>query len=93
MAFSLVFDTATQLWKENPERDLFNTFSVSEQDLTCAIAHLETQLGARLPPILPEVDESEEAEGVAQSQAPVDRELPFRIKFILDSYCNIFWLR
>ena len=94
-AFTLVWDTASQLWKDNPERDLFNTFSVSEQELTCAIAHLETQLGARLPAALPEVDESgvEDGEGVVPPPEGAGAELPFRIKFILDSYCNIFWMR
>lgn len=95
LAFTLVWDTAGQLWKDNPERDLFNTFSVSEQELTCAIAHLETQLGTRLPPTLPEVDENcaEDGQGGAPIPGTPDTELPFRIKFILDSYCNIFWMR
>lgn len=118
------------MWKDNPERDLFNTFAVSERDLTRAIEHLETQLGARMPPpptpsppthvpvsaatlALSEVREVEESEdgvevetkreGETCVEASVDtpgrgentdnKDLPFRIKFILDSYCNIFWLR
>lgn len=133
-AFTLVLEAASQLWKDNPERDLFNTFAVSERDLTRAIKHLETQLGARGPPpttpsppthvpvsaaalALSEVREVEE-EGeecvvadakknfsgerdVVESRVDTpgrgdhadNKDLPFRIKFILDSYCNIFWLR
>ena len=31
----------SDLWKENPEQDRFNTFSVSETDLTTVIGYLE----------------------------------------------------
>nr|KAI8725769.1 STE20-like serine/threonine-protein kinase [Biomphalaria glabrata] len=36
------------LWCDNPDRDPFNTFSVSETELTSAIAHLEQQLSTRV---------------------------------------------
>lgn len=93
-AFAVVCDTAAQLWKDNPERDFYNTFSVSEHDLTQAIAHLETQLGCHGHP-LPAVPDQLLEDGVMPELAPEerDKDLPFRIRFILDSYCNIFMLR
>ncbi|ESO83096.1 hypothetical protein LOTGIDRAFT_223090 [Lottia gigantea] len=45
MSYRLILEVAADLWKENPDRDIYNTFNVSESDLTKAIEHLEDQLG------------------------------------------------
>ncbi|GFO41040.1 hypothetical protein PoB_006754500 [Plakobranchus ocellatus] len=115
------------LWSDNPDRDPFNTFSVSETDLTFAIAHLESQLSSSVRSCnmgsgnktraslftsfaKAETDEvsampsenlctsplgdGHEATPKQESRAhgsPVDR-LPFRVQFIMESYCNIFMM-
>lgn len=85
LLFAIVWDASTQLWKDNPERDVFSTFSVSEQDLTQAIAYLETELGPRA--FAPAIVQR------GNGDLAGERDLPFRVRFVLDSYCNIFMLR
>lgn len=126
-------DVASLLWSENPDRDPFNTFAVSETELTSAIAHLEHQLGtstrgktnkartslfssifpsdaALSPSSSPGTPASKVSSDLRPSLsrfASVDdnqikynqendcssKQLPFRVQFIMESYCNIYMMR
>lgn len=112
----LLRDVFYYLWCENPDRDPFNTFSVSETDLTAAISHLEQQLSTRIrhqdeksraslfstfisshtsEPVSSLI--SSQSEPVPESDDDVSvgpaHNLPFRLQFIMESYCNIYMLR
>ena len=87
----LLLDTSADLWKDNPDRDLYNTFSVSEDDLTNAIAHLEQKLGT--PAYNHEGFSSSMIFRNGAKNEFLKKELHPRISFILDSYCNIYMSR
>lgn len=87
--FRIVFDTANDLWKENPDRDHYNTFAVSESDLTKAIQHLEQKLGPHYG-----LNSESSTDGVINMPHDgLNKALSPRITFILDSYCNIYMIR
>ena len=120
------------LWSDNPDRDPFNTFSVSETDLTSAIAHLESQLSSSVrscnnrqsnktrdslawteAPTKEKRPQSCQLDGLgtegilsssSSDSVPEDKDgprvsdgaadhLPFRVQFIMESYCNIYMMR
>ncbi|GFS00525.1 hypothetical protein ElyMa_001073500 [Elysia marginata] len=120
----VVREVFTFLWSDNPDRDPFNTFSVSETDLTTAIAHLESQLSSSVHGSSCNRNSSKTREGVlaslAWTEAPTKElraqahhqengettkkddssvpeaaanHLPFRVQFIMESYCNIYMMR
>nr|KAI8755749.1 STE20-like serine/threonine-protein kinase [Biomphalaria glabrata] len=102
------------LWCDNPDRDPFNTFSVSETELTSAIAHLEQQLSTRVSnpeqksraslfsALLPQSSSAPSspkhvapdfrANDCENKPTPLDQ-LPFRVHFIMESYCSIYMTR
>lgn len=118
----LLQDTFTYLWCENPDRDPFNTFSVSETDLTTAIVHLEQQLSNSVsnrqeksrisllsdfvqrdsPPTLStsrgdgssrqSTSTASDVMGENDNIEP-SKNLPFRVQFIMESYCSIYMTR
>lgn len=116
---NLLQDTFSYLWCENHDRDPFNTFSVSESDLTAAIAHLEqqlsgsskaddagrflsnfSQLGSALAPSLSaEKHSSDPCSSATHAATCIDdsaqqsTDFPFRVQFIMESYCSIYMTR
>lgn len=117
-------DTVSFLWCDNPDHDPFNTFSVSETDLTSAIAHLEQQLsgsGSNLDNEETRQDISgsdfeqkslsstlskfrghsfsESCRTMPGNDVSEDDDdehlhsLPFRVQFIMESYCSIYMKR
>lgn len=97
-------DAFSYLWCENPDRDPFNTFSVSEAELTAAITHLEHQLSlsTRNMGVLsdlmqltsPSLGECQNVQATNTAvSAGEDASLPFRVQFIMESYCNIYMTR
>ena len=78
------------LWKDNPEQDRFNTFSVSEADLTNVIGYLENQIEAHKC----RSQDSESSDNVRNSvQDNIQTEIPPKVTFILDTYCHIYMYR
>lgn len=78
------------LWKDNPEQDRFNTFSVSETDLTNVIGYLENQIEAHKC----RSRDSESSDNVRNSvQDSIQTEIPPKVTFILDTYCHIYMYR
>ena len=132
----IIRDVFSFLWSDNPDRDPFNTFSVSETDLTSAIAHLESQLSSSVrggsnrnssksradvlasfawteaptkekrSPTFPlgslesnrtdthssSGSDPEDKDGTKAPEGPTNQ-LPFRVQFIMESYCNIYMMR
>lgn len=84
-----------EMWKDNPEQDRFNTFSVSETDLTNVIGYLETQIESHKQK--GKIDQScEHSDNVLNSVhddlgEPVS--VPPKVTFILDTYCHIYMHR
>ena len=79
----------TTLWKENPEQDLFNTFSVSEDNLTKIIDYLENVTSKN------KTHEGIEAtENVINSLQEDFREtVTDKVTFILDTYYSMYMTR
>ena len=78
------------LWKDNPEQDRFNTFSVSEADLTNVIGYLENQIEAHKY----RSRDSESSDNVMNSvQDSLQTNIPPKVTFILDTYCHIYMYR
>ena len=79
------------MWRDNPEQDRYNTFSVSETDLTNVIGYLENQIEAHKY----KTRCSESSDNVLNSvQDEIsDPEIPPKVTFILDTYCHIYMYR
>ena len=88
--FSFCDHVGQDLWKDNPEQDRFNTFSVSEADLTNVIGYLENQIEAHKC----RSQDSESSDNVMNSvQDSIRTEIPPKVTFILDTYCHIYMYR
>jgi len=84
------------MWKDNPEQDRFNTFSVSETDLTNVIGYLETQIESHKHKGKTVDQSCENSDNVLNSVhdnlgEPVS--VPPKVTFILDTYCHIYMHR
>lgn len=84
-----------EMWKDNPEQDRFNTFSVSETDLTHVIGYLETQIETHK-------SKSRRPQGCESSDNVINSvhddlgetaTVPPKVTFILDTYCHIYMHR
>lgn len=82
------------MWKDNPEQDRFNTFSVSETDLTNVIGYLENQIEAHKCKTKISMS-SESSENVINSVQDVlgEQTVPAKVTFVLDTYCHIYMCR
>lgn len=82
------------MWKDNPEQDRFNTFSVSETDLTNVIGYLENQIEAHKCKAK-NSSCSESSDNVINSVQDDlgEQTVPAKVTFILDTYCHIYMYR
>lgn len=79
--FSIPNNVALELWHENPEQDVFNTFAVSEPDLTHVIQYLEGQLQDKL------------LFSSVQSEIINNVKVSPKVTFILDTFCHMYMTR
>lgn len=79
----------SQMWQDNPERDRFSTFSVSENDLTNVIEVLEKQLDVQRCRVV-----SESSDNVINTvQDDFKMVISPKVTFILDTYCSMYMYR
>lgn len=81
------------MWKDNPEQDRFNTFSVSETDLTNVIGYLETQIESHKSKNRHYPQSCESSDNVINSvhdDLGEPASVPPKVTFILDTYCHIY---
>ncbi|CAI9717770.1 STE20-like serine serine/threonine-protein kinase isoform X2 [Octopus vulgaris] len=84
---SFIDDVSSELWKENPDRDSYNTFSVSEEELTRIIKYLESKLdGSQC--INSSLDGSDSVINCASND--IKQVVSPTVTFILDTYCNMY---
>jgi len=83
------------LWKDNPEQDRFNTFSVSETDLTNVIGYLENQIESHKSKsrLSGTCEASDNVLNTVHDELGQPSEVPARVTFILDTYCHIYMSR
>lgn len=86
--------TGQDMWKDNPEQDRFNTFSVSETDLTNVIGYLENQI--EVHKFKNKISTSSESSDNVLNSVQDDfgeTTIPAKVTFILDTYCHIYMCR
>lgn len=92
--YAMCHQIGKDMWKDHPEQDRFNTFSVSETDLTNTIRYLENQIEAHK--CKTNISMSLEcSENVINSVQDVlgEQTVPAKVTFILDTYCHIYMCR
>ncbi|WAR21996.1 SLK-like protein, partial [Mya arenaria] len=83
------------LWKDNPEQDRFNTFSVSETELTNVIGYLENQIESHKTKnrVSESCESSDNVINSVHDDLGQPEGVPQKVTFILDTYCHIYMYR
>lgn len=85
---SFIDTVSNELWKENPDRDSYNTFSVSEEELTRIIKYLESQLDGGQ--CITQTSETSADPIINCNNNDLKEVVSPTVTFILDTYCNMY---